>query len=80
MAKIAVAPLVGAWIEIHTMLLTYHAMVVAPLVGAWIEIREIRRKKACIYVAPLVGAWIEICIALESLIALSGRSPRGSVD
>ena len=38
MAKIAVAPLVGAWIEIADMAGTKVDGVVAPLVGAWIEI------------------------------------------
>ena len=31
-------------------------------------------------VAPLVGAWIEIKIAHRRAEAVSGRSPRGSVD
>ena len=38
MAKIAVAPLVGAWIEISGMIGTTQTHWVAPLVGAWIEI------------------------------------------
>ena len=38
MAKIAVAPLVGAWIEIGTGCLAGDRLPVAPLVGAWIEI------------------------------------------
>ena len=39
MAKIAVAPLVGAWIEIQKkMIQTLVGVEVAPLVGAWIEI------------------------------------------
>ena len=33
-----VAPLVGAWIEIHVVILVSFALSVAPLVGAWIEI------------------------------------------
>ena len=55
-----VAPLVGAWIEIVTNLLSLPENDVAPLVGAWIEIFvvSIRFWVAC--VAPLVGAWIEI--------------------
>ena len=41
MAKIAVAPLVGAWIEIMNASYTYSSRLsVAPLVGAWIEICE----------------------------------------
>ena len=38
MAKIAVAPLVGAWIEIAKSGIDYQTLYVAPLVGAWIEI------------------------------------------
>ena len=38
MCKIAVAPLVGAWIEIAENATDYQADTVAPLVGAWIEI------------------------------------------
>ena len=34
-----VAPLVGAWIEIHICERGYYINRVAPLVGAWIEIR-----------------------------------------
>ena len=34
----SVAPLVGAWIEIPTLLQTAFQGLVAPLVGAWIEI------------------------------------------
>ena len=56
----AVAPLVGAWIEIcdDNELLTM--LEVAPLVGAWIEIPVKKEKAAPSVVAPLVGAWIEI--------------------
>ena len=38
MCKIAVAPLVGAWIEIWQKELKERRKEVAPLVGAWIEI------------------------------------------
>ena len=34
----AVAPLVGAWIEIETEEMQRTCSIVAPLVGAWIEI------------------------------------------
>ena len=33
-----VAPLVGAWIEMHLLILQRLLVSVAPLVGAWIEI------------------------------------------
>ena len=40
MAKIAVAPLVGAWIEIPNAFELNTDNMVAPLVGAWIEISK----------------------------------------
>ena len=43
MAKIAVAPLVGAWIEIKKTHIPSENSVVAPLVGAWIEIKSLLR-------------------------------------
>ena len=60
MCNIAVAPLVGAWIEIHGLVANVGSMKVAPLVGAWIEILESDNGNYGIVVAPLVGAWIEI--------------------
>ena len=56
----AVAPLVGAWIEIYKLIFCASNNKVAPLVGAWIEIRETFINSALQSVAPLVGAWIEI--------------------
>ena len=38
MVFISVAPLVGAWIEILSLMLEVSGLIVAPLVGAWIEI------------------------------------------
>ena len=55
-----VAPLVGAWIEIHYFPFAVHCLFVAPLVGAWIEISSVRAGLTGLCVAPLVGAWIEI--------------------
>ena len=60
MAKIAVAPLVGAWIEIVPLRSFLHLSLVAPLVGAWIEIGIAYKESCPALVAPLVGAWIEI--------------------
>ena len=60
MAKIAVAPLVGAWIEIVYSVNGDLYKQVAPLVGAWIEILRISFSSSILSVAPLVGAWIEI--------------------
>ena len=57
----AVAPLVGAWIEIDTYRRHSRCYLVAPLVGAWIEIPIVGLTEADHgIVAPLVGAWIEI--------------------
>ena len=56
----AVAPLVGAWIEIRSNRLAMIGNSVAPLVGAWIEITGQKSYIRTDSVAPLVGAWIEI--------------------
>ena len=58
--QIAVAPLVGAWIEIHVFIDGRYVSNVAPLVGAWIEIPRKSETTPNKDVAPLVGAWIEI--------------------
>ena len=58
----AVAPLVGAWIEIAHLSACRAEASVAPLVGAWIEICVWLPDAQVILVAPLVGAWIEITI------------------
>ena len=75
-----VAPLVGAWIEIHTNPSPRKNTVVAPLVGAWIEIFTAGFFMTTRNVAPLVGAWIEIGENLRNLRFYPRRSPRGSVD
>ena len=60
MAKIAVAPLVGAWIEI------FRASTVAAVtlsLPSWERgLKSVSGNQHCArsYVAPLVGAWIEI--------------------
>ena len=56
----SVAPLVGAWIEILSVMATPPTAPVAPLVGAWIEIDTPQTPSMPVNVAPLVGAWIEI--------------------
>ena len=56
----AVAPLVGAWIEIFCFEHLEQSFSVAPLVGAWIEIKNNVVPYPGKKVAPLVGAWIEI--------------------
>ena len=62
-----VAPLVGAWIEMHLLILQRLLVSVAPLVGAWIEIGFRVYGITCAFVAPLVGAWIEIFPIRSSL-------------
>ncbi len=56
----AVAPHVGAWIEIGTSSSTADDWDVAPHVGAWIEMSSSGRSTTSSMVAPHVGAWIEI--------------------
>ena len=80
MAKIAVAPLVGAWIEIFLPLSEPSCPQVAPLVGAWIEIFLLPHRQRTEVVAPLVGAWIEIMKEIKIVLSGESRSPRGSVD
>ena len=63
MAKIAVAPLVGAWIEImRGGISKCPARSHALSQSAWIEIRHLCGQIVYGRVAPLVGAWIEICL------------------
>ena len=60
---LAVAPLVGAWIEILAIAVEGEPdLSVAPLVGAWIEIECNEHGSKWKQVAPLVGAWIEILL------------------
>ena len=70
----------GAWIEIKINGKVAFTVIVAPLVGAWIEMMNMLEEKKMEQVAPLVGAWIEIHLLEYDHIALSRRSPRGSVD
>ena len=70
MCNIAVAPLVGAWIEIKILRHKRFFPVVAPLVGAWIEIKRIFSPQQPLFVAPLVGAWIEITQLAASMSAV----------
>ena len=52
MAKIAVAPLVGAWIEIGRAVYRIQRAGVAPLVGAWIEIQNYIIPYICVVSLP----------------------------
>ena len=82
MAKIDVAPLAGAWIEI------VEAGMVVSSTGMSLPSRErglkLKNHKGVIewhMVAPLAGAWIEIPTgAYPSTWFEDCRSPRGSVD
>ena len=76
----SVAPLVGAWIEIHEMASLILNVRVAPLVGAWIEIDMALISWRHSVVAPLVGAWIEMSSLNAVKMSRTGRSPCGSVD
>ncbi len=67
MCNIAVAPLVGAWIEIIRHLTICYTAYVAPLVGAWIEIVADNAIDLLSNVAPLVGAWIEMFLIARSM-------------
>ena len=80
MAKIAVAPLVGAWIEIIYMEDSFHLIAVAPLVGAWIEMVG-----TCYYLLSIITSlpsWERGLkyIVWDALDNKNCRSPRGSVD
>ena len=65
-----VAPHVGAWIEINSLIIIKSPLLVAPHVGAWIEIKLLSASGLSVIVAPHVGAWIEI--TLEYKIHLIG--------
>ena len=76
----AVAPFVGAWIEIYVIAETLWDICVAPFVGAWIEITQHRHVEAYTHVAPFVGAWIEMPCGLTVGGVGIRRSVRRSVD
>ena len=66
----AVAPLVGAWIETSRVRQQFtQERIVAPLVGAWIETRQLATYPVERDVAPLVGAWIETKAGYKSIPA-----------
>ena len=54
--------------------------IVAPFAGALIEIDEYFCLLSKCDVAPFTGAWIEMSSKEETLLAVPGRSLRGSVD
>ena len=80
MAKIAVAPLVGAWIEI-----TLDSGVISDTASlpSWergLKFVGSGLSAPVVLVAPLVGAWIEIILMTSVAWVCTCRSPRGSVD
>ena len=80
MAKIAVAPLVGAWIEIDPTLIKPKRRFVAPLVGAWIEIIS---HNGFTLLNKSLPSWERGLKCVSYGFAAKdapGRSPRGSVD
>ena len=60
MGKIAVAPLVGAWIEISRYRLYRESMLSLPLWERGLKFKLEEQAMLANAVAPLVGAWIEI--------------------
>ena len=79
MGKIAVAPLVGAWIEITQQSLSESMNIVAPLVGAWIEMREVVRIVTPGTSLPLWERGLKLIVRYPAW-ELTSRSPCGSVD
>ena len=80
LAKIDVAPLAGARIEIIRSYCRSVKAFVAPLAGARIEIPDPGTDGEGESVAPLAGARIEIRFWVLRYPLLSRRSPRGSAD
>ena len=76
----AVAPHVGAWIEIRSLYQCESPVLVAPHVGAWIEIIGRSSFTSFLIVAPHVGAWIEILTKERLSAKAESRTPRGCVD
>ena len=81
MKKLAVAPLVGVWIEITICA----PATTAPLTSlpSWecgLKFLSLEERDKKLLVAPLVGVWIEILASLEERDKKPCRSPRGSVD
>ena len=76
---LAVAPLVGAWIEIKNGQSRNMLNHVAPLVGAWIEIAKLFADKIKKGSLPSWERGLKLPV-LQFDYGHSGRSPRGSVD
>ena len=80
MAKIAVAPLVGAWIEIVIPIVYDPLIMSLPSWERGLKLYSSILFSVSAVVAPLVGAWIEISMEIATTFCLNSRSPRGSVD
>ena len=80
MAKIAVAPLVGAWIEMYIDIAISFNLSSLPSWERGLKYSENELYSMKNSVAPLVGAWIEIAKERDEIIKEIRRSPRGSVD
>ena len=76
----AVAPLVGAWIEIFDLEYSIKHFASLPLWERGLKFFLLSIFRKSHNVAPLVGAWIEIGIDLEREAGEYSRSPCGSVD
>ena len=63
MAKIAVAPLVGAWIEIHLFSDVSRMILSLPSWERGLKYVKPQFPQCYSFVAPLVGAWIEIFLS-----------------
>ena len=66
LCNIAVAPFVGAWIEIHICpVCIFHKLTSLPSWERGLKYKHICQKLLHIIVAPFVGAWIEITEILQ---------------
>ena len=75
----AVAPFVGAWIEITNLRCIKTANRVAPFVGAWIEIQPSHRESISAWSLRSSERGLK-CKRLTGYIIMLGRSVRRSVD
>ena len=80
LAKTAVAPLAGAWIEIDYLPRPPWAVMVAPLAGAWIEIQALAVCVLPDLSLPSRERGLKLELESEPDLIGNSRSPRGSVD
>ena len=72
-----VAPLAGAWIEMHLFIKIRLFRPSHPARGAWIEIVIVNVNNFRFKSHPARGAWIEICNGLSPFVTSSSRTPQG---